>query len=105
MALTLKELGEARFIGDSDLMIVHDTWHEASENCLLGKLVEQGTAVAFEPDELDQAFWEDYEYCTHCFDRSTPVPPGPYGGARGRSKRRPRDRGKRDIVKAAHVGA
>ena len=103
MAFALKELENVRFVGDSDLMIVHDTWHESSENCLLGKLIERGVAVAFEP-ELDQAFWEDYEYCTYCFDRSTPVFPGPYGGGGDRRGRRHAVRDEDDKRKAAPVG-
>ncbi len=85
-------------------MVVHDAWHEASENCLLGKLVERGVAVAFEPDELDQAFWEDYEYCSYCFDRSTPVPPGPYGGGSEGRGRRSSAYGTDDAGRAVPVG-
>jgi hypothetical protein len=103
MAFTVKELGKLRFIGDSELLIVHDTWHEASENCLIEKLIERGTAVGFEPDDLDQAFWESYDYCAHCFDRSDPVPPGPYGGARSHRRGRAA-RGTKDLLRATRAG-
>ena len=75
MAVKLTELGTRRFIGDAETMIVHDRWNTVCEGCLVDILVENGTARGFNPDQSDQAFWEDYEYCPHCFDRSDPPPP------------------------------
>jgi hypothetical protein len=75
MAVKLRELGTRRFIGDTETMLVHDRWNPNAEDCLMELLVEKGTARGFNPDESDQAFWEDYEYCPHCFDRTDPVPP------------------------------
>jgi len=75
MAVKLTELGTRRFIGDAETMIVHDRWHSAAEDCLMDVLIEKGTARGFNPDQSDQAFWEDYEYCPHCFDRTDPPLP------------------------------
>jgi hypothetical protein len=75
MAVKLRELGTRRFIGDTETMIVHDRWNENAEDCLMDVLIRNGTARGFEPDESDQAFWEDYEYCPNCFDRTDPKPP------------------------------
>jgi hypothetical protein len=75
MSYELKELADRRFIGDSASMTVHDRWHPECEDCLMQTLVERGVAVGFEPDDLDQAFAEGYDYCIHCFDRSTPERP------------------------------
>ncbi len=75
MAVKLRELGTRRFIGDTERMIVHDRWNTSCEDCLLEELVAKGTARGFNPDESDEAFWEDYEYCPNCFDRSDPSPP------------------------------
>ncbi len=75
MAVKLTELGTRRFIGDTETMVVHDRWNSNCEDCLLNLLVEKGTARGFNPDQSDQAFWEDYEYCPVCFDRSDPPQP------------------------------
>ena len=75
MAVKLTELGTRRFIGDTETMLVHDRWNSNCEGCALEGLVENGTARGFNPDQSDQAFWEDYEYCPHCFDRTDPEPP------------------------------
>lgn len=75
MAVKLRELGTRRFIGDTETMIVHDRWNDNCEDCLMDVLIQRGTARGFNPDESDQAFWEDYEYCPHCFDRTDPQPP------------------------------
>lgn len=75
MSVKLTELGMRRFVGDSETMIVHDRWHSAAEDCLMEVLIEKGAARGFNPDQSDQAFWEDYEYCPHCFDRTDPTPP------------------------------
>lgn len=64
-----------RFVGEVDRAIVHDTWHDDCEECLVEDMVERGVAVAFEPDLLDQALWEGFEYCEHCFDTTEPLPP------------------------------
>jgi len=73
--MKLTELGTRRFIGDTETMIVHDRWNAECEDCLLGVLIDKGTARGFNPDESDQAFWEEYDYCPHCFDRSEPLRP------------------------------
>ncbi len=75
MAVRLTDLGTRRFIGDTATMLVHDRWNSNCEDCLMDVLIEKGTARGFNPDQSDQAFWEDYEYCPHCFDRSDPEPP------------------------------
>ncbi len=75
MAVKLRELGTRRFIGDTETTLVHDRWHSSCEDCLMEVLIENGSARGFNPDESDQAFWEDYEYCPHCFDRTDPKPP------------------------------
>ena len=28
-----------------------------------------------EPDDLDQAIWDGFDYCEDCFDKSDPAPP------------------------------
>jgi hypothetical protein len=64
-----------RYVGEMDRAIVHDTWHSECETCLVEDMIARGVAVGFEPDRLDQAFWEGFEYCDHCFDRTEPLPP------------------------------
>ena len=64
-----------RFVGELDRAVVHDTWHRECEGCLVEEVIGRGVAVGFEPDRLDQAFWEGFEYCEHCFDRTEPLPP------------------------------
>ena len=81
MSYRLNELGDCRFVGDSTSKIVHDRWHGDCEDCLMQTLIDRGAAVRFEPDELDQAFVEGYDYCIHCFDRSTPARPDSPEGA------------------------
>jgi len=71
----LKRHDGQRFVGDVENMIVHDTWHPDSEDCMVEEIVRRGAAVAFEPDDLDQAFWDGFDYCEHCFDKSDPAPP------------------------------
>ena len=71
----LKRLDSERYVGDSSTMTVHDRWHEDCEDCLMDGLVKRGVAVAFEPDELNQAFLDGFEYCEHCIDKSDPEPP------------------------------
>jgi hypothetical protein len=75
MALAIRELGDRRYVGDAAKKIVHDRWHPDCEDCLMDDIVASGDAVGFEPDELDQAFYEGYEYCEDCFDRGTPERP------------------------------
>ncbi|MCD4690761.1 hypothetical protein K8S17_04795 [bacterium] len=75
MAVILRELGKQRFVGDTESMLVHDRWHGGCEDCLMEELIQRGVARGFAPDESDQAFWEDYEYCPYCFDRIDPKPP------------------------------
>lgn len=64
-----------RYVGEADRYIVHDTWHSECEPCIIEDIVVRGVAVGFEPDDLDQALWEGFEYCEHCFDKSEPVAP------------------------------
>ncbi len=73
--MRLTELGTRRFIGDTETMVVHDRWNSNSEGCLLELIIEKESARGFNPDQSDQAFWEDYEYCPHCFNRKDPRPP------------------------------
>jgi len=75
MAVKLTKLGTRRFIGDTATMLVHDRWNGNCEDCLLELLIQAGTARGFNPDASDQAFWEDYEYCPNCFDRTEPARP------------------------------
>jgi len=64
-----------RYVGESDRAVVHDTWHPECEDCLVEDMVGRGVAVGFEPDDLEQALWEGFEYCEYCFDRASPVAP------------------------------
>lgn len=73
MALPIRELGDRRYVGDEEKKIVHDRRHVDCEDCLMEDIVARGAAVGFEPDELDQAFDEGYDYCEHCFDRGNPA--------------------------------
>ncbi len=75
MAYPLQKVGSQRFVGESDKEIVHDTWHGDCEDWFVQKLIDAGVAVCFDPDTLDQALTEGYEYCSHCFDRTSPRPP------------------------------
>ena len=69
------EHDKQRYVGESDRNIVHDTWHRDCEPCIVEDVVNRGAAVGFEPDRLDQALWEGFEYCEHCFDKTEPLPP------------------------------
>ena len=71
----IEKLDGHRYVGATDTMIVHDRWHEDCEDCLMEELVRRGVAVGFAPDSLDQALWEDFEYCPYCFDKTDPPPP------------------------------
>ena len=73
--MKLAELGRRRFIGDVEEMIVHDRWNPDCEGCFPELLVDRGVARGFEPDTLDRALWEGYEYCPDCFTRDEPRPP------------------------------
>ena len=81
MATPIRELGNQRYVGDAERMIVHDRWHADCEDCLMEEILARGAAVGFEPDELDQAFEEGYDYCEHCFDRRSPERPSAHGQA------------------------
>jgi hypothetical protein len=76
MMYSVTELDGQRYVGDSEQKIVHDRWHENCEACMVEEVVKRGAAVAFEPDDLDSALWEDFEYCSNCFDDTEPSPPG-----------------------------
>lgn len=75
MVIELKELGRRRYVGDSRTNLVHDRWHEDCEGCGLDAVVRRGHAVGFEPDTLDGALWEGYEYCEACHDKTEPSAP------------------------------
>ncbi len=75
MAVQIRELGDRRYFGDEEKKIVHDRWHADCEDCLMDDILARGAAVGFEPDDLDQAFGEGYEYCEYCFDRRDPKRP------------------------------
>lgn len=73
--MELRSLDRRRYIGDSSSMTVHDRWHSECEDCLMEDLIQRGVAVSFEPDSLDQALAEGFEYCPACIDRTEPDPP------------------------------
>ncbi len=75
MVRKARELGRARYLGDSATNLVHDTWHADCEGCGLDETLRNGHAVVFEPDTLDGALWAGYEYCEGCHDKTEPVPP------------------------------
>ncbi len=82
---TVKNLDDCRYIGDRTTTIVHDSWNRDSEHCLLDELVDRGDAVGFDPDTLEQSFWEGFDYCDHCFGKRDPT--SPYRGkSRGRAR-------------------
>ncbi|MBD3349736.1 MAG: hypothetical protein GF400_11155 [Candidatus Eisenbacteria bacterium] len=64
-----------RFVGDRESMFVHDRWNRESESCFLERLVEDGKAVGFEPDTLEQAFNEGFDYCDNCIGKEEPEGP------------------------------
>lgn len=69
----LADKSDVRFVGDRDTMFVHDSRNPASEECFLQKLVEGGLAVGFEPDTLEQAFNEGFDYCDTCVGAEEPA--------------------------------
>ena len=71
----LMRLGRVRYVGDTTTRLVHDRWHKDSQGCGLKEIVERGHAVGFEPDTLDGALLEDYDYCESCHDKTDPEPP------------------------------
>lgn len=71
----LRHLADERYVGDKSSMNVHDRWHGECEDCLMEDLIEKGVAVRFDPDSLDQAFMEGFDYCSSCIDRTDPAPP------------------------------
>jgi hypothetical protein len=75
MVYELMKLGQVRYVGERDTRIVHDRWHTDCQGCGLNEAVRRGDAVGFEPDSLDEAFLEGYEYCEACFDKTEPAPP------------------------------
>jgi hypothetical protein len=81
MVRELRQLGKSRYIGDSRTKVVHDRWHADCQGCGVRDIVRDGHAVGFQPDTLDGALWEGYEYCEACIDQSEPEPPG-WAGAR-----------------------
>ena len=62
----LTRLNDVRYVGDRESMVIHDSWNGESEGCCLDGLSDKGTAVGFEPDTLEQAFQEGFDYCDHC---------------------------------------
>lgn len=75
MMHSVTELDGERYVGDTERKIVHDRWHKNCEGCMVEEIARRGAAVAFQPDELDSALMEDFEYCTYCFDDTEPSPP------------------------------
>jgi hypothetical protein len=75
MMYSVTELDGERYVGDTERKIVHDRWHKNCEGCMVEEIARRGAAVAFQPDELDSALMEDFEYCTYCFDDTEPSPP------------------------------
>jgi hypothetical protein len=87
MVRQITDFGKRRYVGDAASKIVHDRWHPDSEGCGLSDIVRRGDAVGFEPDTLDGALYEGYEYCEACFDKEEPeapswAAPDPGGGLR-----------------------
>jgi hypothetical protein len=76
--VALRTRSDRRYIGDRRSMIVHDSWHENAEDCLMEEIIARGDGVGFDPDELERAFWEGFDYCDHCFDRSSPKRPAKF---------------------------
>jgi hypothetical protein len=64
--LQLRKLDGVRYVGDSESMIVHDSADEECEGCVLSDVLARNAAVRFEPDTLEQAFDEGFDYCDHC---------------------------------------
>jgi hypothetical protein len=75
MVEEIKSLGRRRYVGDKVSKLVHDRWHPDCQGCGLRDILWRGDAVGFEPDTLDGALWEGYEYCEGCHDRTDPDPP------------------------------
>ncbi|MFH1866377.1 MAG: hypothetical protein ABIK85_10885 [Candidatus Eisenbacteria bacterium] len=75
MVYELMELGRLRYVGERSTKIVHDRWHPDCDGCGLYETVRRGDAAGFEPDSLDGALLEGYEYCEACFDKTEPSPP------------------------------
>jgi hypothetical protein len=73
--ISLEQIGDTRYVGDRDSMFVHDTWSRESETCLLDELARSGNAVRFEPDTLEQAFDEGFDYCDTCVGKEDPASP------------------------------
>jgi hypothetical protein len=71
----LEKLDGHRFVGNLETREVHDRWHEECEDSLMEAMVEDGVAVAFEPDTLDGALNEGFETCPYCFDKTDPKCP------------------------------
>lgn len=82
----VKSLGGLRYVGDRDTMTVHDLWNRDSEACGVDELVERRLAVRFDPDTLEQAFWEGFDYCDTCFGKREPT--APYRASSRREARR-----------------
>jgi len=68
MAERIASLRGHRYIGDLQTRIVHDVFHEdpTPEGCGLWDLVQEGRAVGFQPDRLQQALAEGYTPCDKC---------------------------------------
>jgi hypothetical protein len=86
MAHPLRNLDGRRYVGDRERQVVHDTWHDECEDCIIEDLVHRDRAVGFAPDTLGQAFEEGYDYCDWCVDGSDPEPKATRSE---RSERRP----------------
>ena len=75
MVEQISSLKKRRYVGDAASKIVHDRWHPDCEGCGLSNIIRRGDAVGFEPDTLDGALNEGYEYCEACFDKEDPEAP------------------------------
>ncbi len=108
MVYELMELGRLRYVGERAAKIVHDRWHRDCQGCGLTEIVRRGDAVGFEPDSLDGALYEGYEYCEACMDRSEPAPPKwavlPSAGARDEDAGQQSPGRKRSGQKASMTG-
>lgn len=83
----ITELDGVRYVGDRTSMTVHDSWNRDSEHCLLDELAERGDAVGFDPDTLEQSFWEGFDYCDDCFGKREPTAPYRSSNRRRKGKR------------------
>jgi len=75
-----------RYVGDRTTFLVHDSWNRESESCFLEGVAREGRAVAFDPDTLEQAFNEGFDYCDVCVGKEEPFAPEADASRRARAK-------------------